>query len=105
MSVLEELGWNLPLAAALGGLDDEVDGVREADLRADPQRSAGDDGRGPVGGRGGAPAGLLERLKRGEVIQHFETVRMRRDGTLLDVSVTLSPIRDASGRITGASST
>jgi PAS domain S-box-containing protein len=47
---------------------------------------------------------LLDRLKRGEVIEHYETVRARRDGTLIDVSVTLSPIKDATDTITGASS-
>ena len=47
---------------------------------------------------------LLDRLKRGEVIEHFETVRVRRDGTPIDVSVTLSPIEDATGTITGAAS-
>jgi len=46
---------------------------------------------------------LLDRLKRGEVIEHLETVRVRGDGTAIDVSVTLSPIKDAFGTITGAS--
>ncbi|MEQ1824503.1 MAG: PAS domain S-box protein [Pirellula sp.] len=43
------------------------------------------------------------KLKRGESIEHFETVRLRKDGKLIDVSVTYSPIRDSSGRVTGAS--
>jgi PAS domain S-box-containing protein len=47
---------------------------------------------------------LLGRLNRGDVIEHYETVRVRGDGTLIDVSVTLSPIKDAFGTITGASS-
>jgi len=47
---------------------------------------------------------LLDRLKRGEVVEHYETVRVRGDGTQIDVSVTLSPIKDAFGTITGASS-
>jgi PAS domain S-box-containing protein len=46
---------------------------------------------------------ILERLKRGERIDHFETIRMRKDGTLLDVSLTISPVKDATGRIIGAS--
>jgi PAS domain S-box-containing protein len=46
---------------------------------------------------------ILERLKRGERIDHFETIRMRKDGTLLDISLTISPVKDASGRIIGAS--
>jgi len=48
-------------------------------------------------------AGILARLRRGERVDHFETVRRTRDGRLIDVSVTISPIRDASGRIVGAS--
>lgn len=46
---------------------------------------------------------ILERLKRGESIYHFETVRRRKDGSLLDIALTISPIRDAAGRIIGAS--
>ncbi len=46
---------------------------------------------------------ILARLRRGERVDHFETVRRRKDGTLLDVSVTISPVRDASGKIIGAS--
>ena len=46
---------------------------------------------------------ILERLRRGERIEHFETVRVRKDGTLLDISLTISPVRDAAGRIVGAS--
>jgi PAS domain S-box-containing protein len=47
--------------------------------------------------------GSLNRLRRGESVDHFETVRMRKDGSLIDVSLTISPVRDASGRIVGAS--
>src|SRR6185503_19565049 len=43
------------------------------------------------------------RLARGERIEHFETVRRRKDGSLLDVSLTISPIRDGTGRIIGSS--
>ena len=46
---------------------------------------------------------ILERLKKGERIEHYETVRVRKDGTLLDIALTVSPIKDASGRIIGAS--
>ncbi len=48
-------------------------------------------------------ATIIGRLKRGERIDHFETVRRRKDGSLLDVSLTISPVRDAEGRIVGAS--
>jgi PAS domain S-box-containing protein len=46
---------------------------------------------------------ILERLKRGERVDHFETVRVRKDGTLLDISVTISPVKDSDGRVVGAS--
>jgi PAS domain S-box-containing protein len=47
--------------------------------------------------------GLLERIRRGERVEHFETVRQRKDGSLVDVSLTVSPVKDAEGRIVGAS--
>jgi PAS domain S-box-containing protein len=46
---------------------------------------------------------IVERLRRGERVDHFETVRMRKDGSLLDVALTISPIRDAADRVVGAS--
>ena len=46
---------------------------------------------------------ILRRLAGGERVDHFETVRKRKDGTTLDVSLTISPIRDAAGRVIGAS--
>lgn len=46
---------------------------------------------------------ILERLRRGERVDHFETVRRHKDGHLLDISVTISPIRDRDGTIIGAS--
>jgi PAS domain S-box-containing protein len=46
---------------------------------------------------------ILERLKRGERVDHFETVRVRKDGTPLDISLTISPVRDGEGRVIGAS--
>lgn len=48
-------------------------------------------------------AKILERLRRGESVEHFETVRRTKDGRLLDVSVTVSPLRNARGTIIGAS--
>jgi PAS domain S-box-containing protein len=47
--------------------------------------------------------GILERIRRGELVDHFETKRRRKDGTLVDISLTVSPVRDATGRIIGAS--
>jgi len=46
---------------------------------------------------------IIDRLRRGERIEHFDTVRVRKDGTLVDISVTISPVRDAAGRVIGAS--
>ena len=46
---------------------------------------------------------LLERLRRGERVDHYETIRVRKDGALLDISLTISPIKDATGKIIGAS--
>ena len=46
---------------------------------------------------------ILEKIYRGERIHHFETVRQRKDGSLADISLTISPIRNARGRIVGAS--
>jgi len=46
---------------------------------------------------------ILGRIRHGEKVEHFETVRLRKDGTEIDVSVTISPLRDAGGNIVGAS--
>jgi PAS domain S-box-containing protein len=48
-------------------------------------------------------ATILARLRRGERIDHFETVRISKDGKRLDISLTISPVKDASGRVVGAS--
>src|SRR5207248_2905294 len=46
---------------------------------------------------------IIARLRAGERVDHFETIRRRKDGTLLDISLTISPVRDAKGNIIGAS--
>ena len=46
---------------------------------------------------------ILRRLRRGERIEHFETVRVTKSGTRLDLSLTISPVRDSHGRVIGAS--
>jgi PAS domain S-box-containing protein len=46
---------------------------------------------------------ILNRIRRGERIEHFETVRRRKNGSLITISLTVSPIKDAAGRIMGAS--
>jgi PAS domain S-box-containing protein len=47
--------------------------------------------------------GILARIRKGERVDHFETVRRRNDGSLIDISLTISPIYDRAGRIVGAS--
>jgi PAS domain S-box-containing protein len=46
---------------------------------------------------------ILARLRRGERIEHYETVRVAKDGRRVDVSLTVSPLRDRSGKVVGAS--
>jgi PAS domain S-box-containing protein len=46
---------------------------------------------------------VLARLRRGERVDHFETIRVAKDGQLRSVSITVSPVRDSDGRIVGAS--
>lgn len=46
---------------------------------------------------------ILRRLRRGESLDHFETIRLTKDGRRLDVSLTVSPVRDQNGKIVGAS--
>ncbi|HYF37658.1 MAG TPA: PAS domain S-box protein [Prosthecobacter sp.] len=46
---------------------------------------------------------ILARLRRGERVDHFETKRLRKDGTIVDISLTISPVKDDSGKIVGAS--
>jgi PAS domain S-box-containing protein len=46
---------------------------------------------------------ILSRIRRGDRLDHFETVRQRKDGTLIDISLTVSPVRGADGKVVGAS--
>ncbi len=46
---------------------------------------------------------ILRRIRRGERVEHFETVRVAKNGQTLDVSLTISPVRDRHGRVVGAS--
>jgi two-component system, chemotaxis family, CheB/CheR fusion protein len=57
---------------------------------------------GPLDREDEMPA-ILERIRRGEKVDHFETVRRRKDGSLVDISLTVSPIHDQNGRTVGAS--
>jgi len=56
----------------------------------------------PSGGVDEVPL-ILERVKRGESIRHYETVRKRKDGRTINVSVSISPVKDTHGQIVGAS--
>jgi PAS domain S-box-containing protein len=53
--------------------------------------------------RAGELAPILDRLARGERVEHFEAKRRRKDGSIIDVSVSISPIRDGSGAVVGGS--
>jgi PAS domain S-box-containing protein len=53
--------------------------------------------------RAGEVSALLDRLRRGERVENYETVRLRKDGARIEVSLNLSPMPDAAGRVTGAS--
>jgi PAS domain S-box-containing protein len=56
-----------------------------------------------VPGQEGEERHLLERVRSGEALSHFETLRCRKDGQQISVSMTVSPMRDAAGRVVGAS--
>src|SRR5713226_1031294 len=53
--------------------------------------------------RAGEVSAILEQLKRGEHVENYETVRLRKDGTRIEVSLNISPMPDAAGRVTGGS--
>ncbi|HEY4951829.1 MAG TPA: PAS domain S-box protein [Verrucomicrobiae bacterium] len=46
---------------------------------------------------------ILDQVKHGESVEHFDTMRLTKDGRLIDISVTASPIKDAAGKVTGVS--
>jgi PAS domain S-box-containing protein len=46
---------------------------------------------------------ILARIRRGERVDHYETIRLRKGGTPIDISLTVSPVRDLSGKVIGAS--
>ena len=47
--------------------------------------------------------GIIARISRGERIDHYETIRQRKDGSKIDISLTVSPVRNAKGQVVGAS--
>src|ERR1700738_4801514 len=46
---------------------------------------------------------ILSRIRRGDRVDHFETIRLGKDGRQLNVSITVSPIKDSTGHVVGAS--
>jgi PAS domain S-box-containing protein len=83
------MSWNRAAERLFGYSADETVG-RSIRMIVPPDRQAEEDD-------------ILRRLQRGEVVDHFETVRMRKDGSLIEVSVTISPVRNREGKIIGAS--
>jgi PAS domain S-box-containing protein len=81
--------WN-PAAAAMFGYTPEEAVGRPITLIIPPERL-------------GEEREILARLNRGEAIEHFETERLTKDGRLLSVSLSVSPVRDSRGRVIGAS--
>ncbi len=81
--------WNKAAQRILGYTADEI--VGKSILTLIPEHLHGDE---PV---------IISKISAGERIEHFDTVRRTKSGELLDVSLTISPVRDASGRIVGAS--
>jgi PAS domain S-box-containing protein len=81
--------WNMGAQLMFGYTPEEM--IGESILRLVPDELHDEEGR------------ILARLRNGERIDHYETVRMTKDGRHLDVSLTISPIRDAAGKLIGAS--
>jgi PAS domain S-box-containing protein len=81
--------WNKGAERLYGYTADEMVGM-SISLLAPPDRA-------------GDLADILRKIRKGESINHFETSRLRKDGTYIDVSLTVSPVTDAEGRIVGMS--
>jgi PAS domain S-box-containing protein len=81
--------WNAGAERLFGYSADEVVG-RSITILIPPERLEEEDH-------------ILSRLRRGQRIEHFDTVRVAKDGRRIDISLTISPVRDESGRIVGAS--
>jgi PAS domain S-box-containing protein len=81
--------WNKAAQRILGYTADEI--VGKSVLTLIPEHLHGDE---PV---------ILSKIRAGQRIEHFDTIRRSKSGALLDVSLTISPVKDASGEIVGAS--
>jgi PAS domain S-box-containing protein len=85
------IGWNTAAERLYGYSSEEAVGQPTSILLPADRREEGKD--------------YLQRIAQGERIEHFETVRVRRDGSPVEISVSLSPIRGSAGEIIGASGT
>ena len=83
------LSWNAAAVRIFGYSAEEIVG-RSISLLVPPELQ-------------GEEEKILEKLKNGERIEHYETARSRKDGSRVDVSLSISPLQDSSGRIIGAS--
>ncbi|HEY3361751.1 MAG TPA: PAS domain S-box protein [Methanosarcina sp.] len=81
--------WNNGAEKVYGHLTEEVLGKNMSILEPDNTK--------------GETKHLIEKIKQGERVQHYETLRMKKDGTMINVSVTLSPVYDASGKLVAIS--
>ena len=84
------LNWNQGAERLYGYTQEEIIG-KPVSILALPDRE-------------GEISEILERLKRGDRVEHFETVRKRKDGSLVNISLTVSPIQDERGHVIAASS-
>lgn len=83
------LTWNAGAVDVYGYFPDEVQG-HPLSILAAPDRAD-------------EVPGFIQRLKRGEPVEHYETVHMRKDGSHIDVSLSVSPIRDSTGKVAAVS--
>jgi PAS domain S-box-containing protein len=81
--------WNAGAQRMLGYMSDEIIGRSIRTVVPEDRQSEEDE--------------VLARIGRGEKVDHFDTVRQRKDGTFVDISLSVSPIKDRLGRIIGAS--
>ncbi|MCQ8105710.1 PAS domain S-box protein [Methylomonas sp. SURF-2] len=80
--------WNKGAERMLGYPADEIIGKSISTLFAEEQNSEEQE--------------IMQKIRNGERVSHYETVRRRKDGSLIDVSITVSPLRNSQGEIVGA---